>query len=364
MNDLQHIISLPARRHHASNIRCASRGFSITELIVVIGIIALLAGLLLAALRTVRATALSTTTASTMQSFSQACDAFFTDHGFYPGILPEEVLATETVQDSGGNQIAFTTTQNALLHLMGGYRVLQPGQINNNPMHPAQVDYNAFRAANPGSIELAVGGGGSQWRVAIALNRIGEGPVINGKVYVPYFTPGPREVAVAKGKIEDGGLGIPDLLDAWGQPIIYLRQARTTGPLVGAPADRPQYYLANNGNWGALRGYMESTGLGELGFNQNISILNQNTGNDRIHTLAQIIRHPAFGLAAANSANLPDFRARGAYVLISAGKDGIFFSQDDGPGSRQNPVTNIRTGANGNPTIVREYDDVLIFGGG
>ena len=84
-----------------------------TELLVVIGVIAVLAGILLAALGGVRRKAMATTTVSTMTEFSKACDTFQLEHGRYPGVIPEDVLAATDVPPISG-------TENALLDLMGG----------------------------------------------------------------------------------------------------------------------------------------------------------------------------------------------------------------------------------------------------
>ena len=75
------------------NTKRTRRGFTMTELVVVIGVIAVLAGILLAAMGGVRRKALATTTLSTMTEFSKACDAFQLEHGRYPGVVPENVLA-------------------------------------------------------------------------------------------------------------------------------------------------------------------------------------------------------------------------------------------------------------------------------
>ncbi|MHC4770031.1 MAG: type II secretion system protein, partial [Planctomycetota bacterium] len=63
-----------------------------TELMVVVAIIAVLAGILLTAMGGVRRRALSTQTDSTMQEFSKACEAFQIEHNRYPGVIPEQVL--------------------------------------------------------------------------------------------------------------------------------------------------------------------------------------------------------------------------------------------------------------------------------
>ena len=110
------------------------RGFSLTELLVVIGIIALLAGVLLTAMSKVRSQALKTQTVATMVEFSKACEAFQLEHGFYPGVIPETDLADGDGAWSNGEQ--FSSTENALLHLMGGYRVFHPDLA---PLDPANL---------------------------------------------------------------------------------------------------------------------------------------------------------------------------------------------------------------------------------
>ena len=108
--------------------------------------------------------------------------------------------------------------------------------------------------------------------------------------------------------------------------------------------------------------YVTSTALGELGRDQSFSILSRLSADPNA-AFGQIIRHPAFG-----QPNQPwSGTARGAYVLISAGPDGIYFSQFDGPGTSTALVDDIVTNSNpdfNTPTVVKEYDDIRRFGGG
>jgi len=386
--------------HHYTSSR-PPRGFTITELLVVIGIIVLLAGILLVALGRVRTTALETTTIGTMQSFSQACDAFQTEHQQYPGVIPESVLARAiaadsiTVSASGiavGTEPTFTSMENALLHLMGGYRVVSPSDIQGNT--PAVQRYDDFvnAATNSGAplyeFTFPVGDD-QQWQLAVNLRQIGEGPVINRQQYGPYFTPGPRVVAAVEGQWPLNGtepdaesvdpVELPDLLDAWGQPVLYFRQVRSSGPLTAEASDtsvRPQFYLEG------AKGYLMARGLGDRTETQIFtpnrtghsgprgSILSYGGSVDPEHRLgnfAQVLRHPSFGTWDSDpldGTNVREVRARGAYALISAGPDGVFFSAEDGPGRPDDPVTDLTDPDYSNPQSIEEYDDVRLFGGG
>ncbi len=69
------------------------RAFTLVELLVVIALIGVLAALLLSALSSAQQRARATQTTSTMEAFAAACETFFQDHGQYPGVVPEALLA-------------------------------------------------------------------------------------------------------------------------------------------------------------------------------------------------------------------------------------------------------------------------------
>ena len=79
-------------QHTRNSITTPAKGFTLIEILVVIAIIAVLAGILLAALSGVQKAAQKTQTESLMQSFARACDSFALDHGRYPGLLPESAI--------------------------------------------------------------------------------------------------------------------------------------------------------------------------------------------------------------------------------------------------------------------------------
>ena len=319
-----------------------------TELLVVIGIISVLAGILLVAMRGVRVRAKYTQTESMMQSFMAACDSFQMEHGRYPGVVPESVFANP---GGVGGTPPISGTENALLELMGGYRVLSPFDDRNGQVGQ---DFDAYGTGfDPRQVVTkTIGSGSDAWQLKVVLPLLGEGPVLNGQPFAPYFTPGNNELIVAQ--YNPNANELPDLVDAWGGPIIYVRRARTTGPLVDdSGSGQPQFLTTS------MTPYTTSTALGELGKDQSVSIFNTSAAANA--TFGQTIRHPAFGA--------PDDpltgTARGAYVLISAGPDGIYFSRFDGPGTPTAPQDNIVDHQDfGHPKVDDEYDDIRRFGGG
>ena len=136
-------------------------GFTLIEILVVIAIIAILAGILLAALSGVQQAARKTQTTTLMQAFGRACDEFALDHGRYPGLLPDSIINGTTI----------TSTQNALLELMGGARAKSTQSTST-----VIDEYDSFADNDPNNIvvEFTIGGG---WDIAFNPNRFGGRPM-------------------------------------------------------------------------------------------------------------------------------------------------------------------------------------------
>ena len=311
------------------------RGFTLVELLVAIGIIMVLIGILLSALGKVATKAKMTDTTARMNEFAKACDAFYTQFNYYPGIVPEAMLAATVNPPISG-------TENALLHLMGG------AIRNDDPTY----------AASAGT-EFTFGFTGTgQVKIKINAIDIGKGPRIEGKQYDPFFTPKDAQLKIAVGQVGQT-LPLPDLLDAWGQPIGYIRSARPTGLLTRTlTTDNPQFYLE------PLFPYFNSTGLGDLAIDQTADSVFSigTTATIKNDYLAQLIRHPAMGSFAV----LSDAKAgtpRGKYFLFSAGSDGIYFAKlGDGP--TPTATFNFAGTDAKKPDVVTTYNDIVVSGGG
>ena len=324
------------------------RAFTLVELLVVIALIGVLAALLLSALSSAQQRARATQTTSTMEAFAAACETFFQDHGQYPGVVPEALLAQDAEANDGIPRIS--SLENALYHMMGGYRILG--------VHPDYAQFNGY--------EMSFGNGNNEITVKFAINSelLGDGPLIGGRQYPSYFTPPEGTLVKAFGRVGDEE-NLVDVVDAWGQPMALLRRQRTVGVL-------PNNRSGNDGNpetWqfrteGAAP-YFEAglSGLGELRKQQAFSnnaptcILSQENTAFFEGNVGRILANPAIREGAGNPNDLYT-QPRGSMLLLSAGSDGVFFSSQDGPGSEDSPISNI---FDTTQAAIGEYDDILRF---
>ena len=324
------------------------RAFTLVELLVVIALIGVLAALLLSALSSAQQRARATQTTSTMEAFAAACETFFQDHGQYPGVVPEALLALDAEANNGIPRIS--SMENALYHMVGGYRILG--------VHPDYADFNGF--------EMSFGNGNNEITVKFAINSelLGDGPLIGGRQYPSYFTPPEGTLVKAFGQVGDEE-NLVDVVDAWGQPLALLRRQRTVGVL-------PNNRSGNDGNpetWqfrteGAAP-YFEAGefGLGELRKQQAFSndaptcILSQENNAFFEGNVGRILANPAIREGVGNPDDLYT-QPRGSMLLLSAGPDGIYFSSQDGPGSEDEPIDDI---FDATQAAIGEYDDILRF---
>ncbi len=349
-------------------------GFTLIEILVVIAIIAVLAGILLAALGGVQKAARKTQTSSLLQSFARACDEFALDHGRYPGLLPDSVLPHSEVNDTNGEQYFITPMQNALLELMGGSRV----KHSNSPTS-VEEEYDNFGGDNV--IEIATiddnnPNSTNTWSLKFDKDRFGEGPWISGRKIEPYFSPKASDIAFTPNNQMDNTTKLPTLIDAWETPIMYLRAVRKNGPVIDNPANAddlmgyklPQYELP------ALEGYV-SENASSLNYNGSLLSMIDQSEVEHLAWLTLLLSHPTFWEDLGDGSTFTNGTAwstsRGRYVLISAGPDAIFLEvaneqvHVDQEIDTNSPFTSLENPVDGNvlPTTMESFDDVVVHGG-
>jgi hypothetical protein len=318
-----------------------------------------------------------------MQEFAKACDAYFQEFGEYPEAIPSSVLYQGVTNNSTDpitvQQLPrITQMENALLALMGGYRV------------PTDPDYATFgQTSTPPAVELTFNTT-PVFRIKVDATKMGEGPFKNGRKYEAFYAPKGREFGKAFGQIDattgavevEGARLLPDLIDAWGAPIAFIKQQRGIGPLV-RNGNRPgQFERAG------MIAYVGSIQLGDTSIDQTESakksVLNtnglpgtspsQSGGAARDLTLGQLIRHAGLSTqSSTGGAVVPDGdkvwsgTARGKYFLFSAGPDGYFFSRTQtGATTTTGEPDIVGSGLNYNPDgprILEKFDDIVVSGG-
>ena len=204
------------------------RGFTLVELMVVIGIIVVLMGILIPTAGLVRKRAYAARTLALIQKALQRCHAYYNDFQAYPGIIDDGQLyinsnSSPPTLGVGGQPLTnvtqsmqaipplkwVTSSENLLLSLMGGTKIT-PG-----PSPSFQFDMNLVQT------------GGLQ-----SLNPN------NPKAYGAYVAYSAGEVSEGQfydATVNDPGYGrdsvIPEFIDSFTDalPIIYIRATRRIG---------------------------------------------------------------------------------------------------------------------------------------
>jgi type II secretory pathway pseudopilin PulG len=193
------------------NGRLAAGGFSLIELIVVVGIIVLLMAILLPALAAAKKQSYITSTGAELGAIRSGCEQYYTSFGSYPGVFPEAAIASSSSALSG--------TQNLVISLMGGLSTSSGTQIPPGTITSATPAYN-----NTSVFVLTPGAGPTDLPAPSA-----------SKQYLPFYT-ARGDVVPASGitTAPAADLAFPTIVDHFPDalPILYYR--RTTG--VSAPA--------------------------------------------------------------------------------------------------------------------------------
>ncbi len=339
-------------------------GFTLIEILVVIAIIAILAGILLAALGSVQEAAKKTQTNSLMQSFARSCGEYSMDYDRFPGLLPESVLG-----ETGITYSQITPTQNTMLELMGGARVKHS---NSTPTVIAEYDsFNGLEYLSPGGVTDPITN--IVWWLKFDESRFGEGPWITGLIHAPFFSPKSKDIRYKP--LDPDNLDtyeLPTLVDSWDTPILFLRALRDSGPIIDEPLNNrnPQYELPN------IDPYFEDT-LNKTSSTLSTDAATGQSTEDQLAWLTLLLVHPTFWEDPGDGSSFSNGTAwgavRGRFILISAGTDTIYLEaankqlHEDEIIDPANLFGNFKgggpTGGVITPTMMESFDDVVVYGG-
>jgi prepilin-type N-terminal cleavage/methylation domain-containing protein len=286
------------------------RGFTLVELLVVIGIIALLVGILIPVVSRVRQSAYIANTKNLMQKISAACTSYQLVFHSAPGVMPNSqydfdytsasagpVTVSNNFNNGSGAYSYFTQTEDAVVALCGGLtkdfttpgskldfksQYLGQGPTGFNPLNPDKK--TAFLAADPADLSPA-----------------------DVKLGDPSGTQ-----AYVKDSI------VPEFMDKFpeGRPIIYVRAnpgaangSATTAAQIISPSYNPNFHY----NYRALAPY--------LNFDDDGETLNNKKRNPAMQP--EVITY----FTSEQSTSTAKYA--GTYILISAGPDHRFGTADD-----------------------------------
>lgn len=289
---------------------CRARGgFTLVEILAVIGLIALLVGLLLPALGAVRDQARNSQTRMLMKRISEAADAYQAATFRYPGSLTERQLASDY------RYYEISSTENALLDLIGGRVSTRDGN---------QPSDDCFKIAG----------------IEVDRHEIGQGRVVGTAQHPAYLQFDPGEFAYVNGQIgqehvaengipDCGTKALPDIVDAWGTPVVFWRDSAAgsrsspRGDYVvsyeATPMVRARFY------WSVFQSYADSTELAVGGHGSRAEIINQYERSllstrhaDTAEVIGRrLVEHPT-----------EDGDVRNPFVIFSAGRDQVYFNAE------------------------------------
>lgn len=283
------------------------QAFTLIELMVVIGIIALLVGILIPVASGVRRRGYEVRTRALVAKIAAGCHAYYGDWKAYPGIIDEPQVWSATNQNNnaptlgpGGPQLtgaAFvTSSENLVLSLLGGVAVQ-----NNQFVFPTDSSSMPPKAllvkTGPQSLNLA-----------------------DPKQYQAYIEV--QQAELSSGQFGSDDSVIPEFIDGYQdpKPILYMRARNGAQGIVNAKAYSPPdnsdpKYQDPQFDAGQLVPYVTNS-VTFKGFKSWADYF-RNPGLTQIDDKGNV------------AGNTEVSRGKDSFILLSAGTDRQWFSADD-----------------------------------
>jgi len=316
--------------------RDGRRGFTMIELLTVIGIIVILMSILVPVISTIRRMAQNTDTTHLLTKIATACNNYYSEFRSYPGPLPETAVHGYNLDMSSDTPTKASVGFAAAL--------VAPNIYSGMNMGPAFTDVTSTE-----NLVLGLCGGLTVNSVVATgpyfdITLVPRGPrILNplaAQQFPPYLEPGPNDLAkdglgnfnslalmgtnptAPPAYAPGGAYAMPEFVDHYSEPhaIIYLRARAGAQAACDTPSATgitgSQYYSAElapyapyffsqpdrNNNFATL--YIPQTPITQYGLS-------------------------FFGNQALDNNNNMVPRAKDNFILISAGYDGLYGTKDD-----------------------------------
>ena len=307
------------------------RGFTLIEMLTVIGIIVILLAILMPVVGKVRKSARVAATQLSLNQLAGAIDQYYLEFNHtYPGPVTNTGISNNSSGITGLTGGSLTMTENMVLGLCGGLQISTSGSIsyvstdlqsglgplNLTTIQSKQTRHIAFIDASPGQRMLDLPWDG------------GNGKCGTSDTNIPEFQ---DKFIAAPGPSMQGGFP---------RPILYLR-ARTGNPANAGSTGTPQICNTDDKtaqyNWKHLVPYAGATDFYGFGAGAGVGTTDLTQGGTNSEFAPFITSKSVNGTSMSTlwdaylcNPNLPQApRGVNAYILISAGPDGLFGTQDD-----------------------------------